>query len=114
MSKKNKPDSLGFVFSTDPNFRFNDDEPAEQETLSPEKQKLKVRLDTKHRAGKAVTLVEGFISTPTDLEDTGKKIKNFCGTGGSVKDGEIIIQGDQRDKVLQWLLKNGYKQSKKI
>ena len=114
MSKKNKPDSQGFVYSTDPNFRFNEEEPDAQETLLPEKQKLKVRLDTKNRGGKAVTLVEGFIGTATDLEETGKKIKNFCGSGGAVKDGEIIIQGDQRDKVLQWLLKNGYKQSKKI
>ncbi|WP_153796993.1 translation initiation factor [Foetidibacter luteolus] len=114
MSKKNKPDSNGFVYSTNPNFRFEEDEPAAKETLQPAQQKLKVRLDTRHRAGKAVTLVEGFVGTEEDLEGTGKKIKNFCGTGGSVKDGQVIIQGDQRDKVLQWLLKNGYKQSKKI
>ena len=114
MGKKNKPDSLGFVYSTDPDFRFDEDTTTEKNTLEPAMQKLKVRLETKHRAGKAVTLVEGFIGTTADIEDTGKKIKNFCGTGGSVKDGEILIQGDQRDKILQWLLKNGYKQSKKI
>ena len=114
MSKKNKPDTRGFVFSTDPNFRF-EEEPAEQkETLPPAQQKLKVRLDTKQRAGKAVTLTENFIGLEEDLEDLGKKLKNFCGTGGSVKDGQIIIQGDQREKVLQWLLKNGYKNTKKI
>jgi translation initiation factor 1 len=114
MSKKNKPDTRGFVYSTDPGFSFQPEENEAKETLPANQQKLKIRLDTKHRAGKAVSLVEGFTGTNDDLEDLGKKLKNFCGTGGSVKDGEIIIQGDQRDKILQWLLKNGYKQSKKI
>ena len=114
MSKKNKPDSRGFVFSTDPEFRFENDASAEQATVPPPQQKLKIRLDTKRRAGKAVTLIEGFIGTADDIEKLGKTLKNYCGTGGSVKDFEIIIQGDQRDKALQWLFKNGYKQSKKI
>ena len=113
MSKKNKPDSRGFVFSTDPNFKFEEEQNS-TETLATVQQKLKVRLDTKHRAGKAVTLIEGFIGKEEDLEDLGKKIKSFCGTGGSAKDGEIIIQGDQREKVMQWLAKNGYKNVKKI
>lgn len=112
MSKKNKPDSLGFVFSTDPNFKF-EEERQTVETLAPNQQKLRVWLDTKKRAGKAVTLITGFVGTVDDLEDLGKKLKNFCGTGGSAKDDEIIIQGDQREKVLQWLLKNGYSNSKK-
>ena len=112
MSKKNKPDSKGFVFSTDPSFRFEEEEPAMQETLAPGKQKLRVRLETKHRAGKAVSLVTGFAGTETDLEELGKKLKNFCGTGGSVKDGEVIIQGDQRQKILQWFVKNGYVNAK--
>jgi translation initiation factor 1 len=114
MSKKNKPDIHGFVYSTNPGFSFQPEENNETETLQPAQQKLKIKLETKHRAGKAVTLVENFIGTNNDLEELGKKLKNFCGTGGSVKDGEIIIQGDQRDKVLQWLLKNNYKQSRKI
>ena len=114
MSKKNKSDKNGFVFSTDPNFRFENDEDPVSETIVPKQQKLKIRLDTKHRGGKAVTLVEGFIGKEEDLEDLGKKLKNYCGTGGAVKDGEIIIQGDQRDKVLQWLQKNGYSSSKKL
>ncbi len=113
MRKKNKPDTRGFVFSTDPGFRFEEEEQAVPETLSPAQQKLRIRLDTKQRAGKAVTLVTGFVGIDTDLEELGKKLKNFCGTGGSVKDGEAIIQGDQRDKVLQWLLKNGFVNTKK-
>ena len=114
MSKKNKPDTRGFVFSTDPGFRFEEEETAEQPTLVPAQQKLRIRLDTKQRAGKAVTLVTGFIGVAADLEELGKKLKNFCGTGGSVKDGEAIIQGDQRDKVLQWLLKSGYTNARKV
>jgi translation initiation factor 1 len=113
MSKKNKPDSRGFVYSTDPDFSFKQEE-QHTETLSPPQQKLRIKLDTKQRAGKAVTLVAGFIGKEEDLAELGKKLKNFCGTGGSAKDNEIIIQGDQRDKVLQWLIKNEYKQSKRI
>ncbi len=113
MSKKNKPDNRGFVYSTDPNFRF-EEEKENHETLEPAQQKLKIRLETKHRGGKAVTLVEGFIGSDEDREDLGKKLKNFCGTGGSAKDGEIIVQGDQRDKVMQWLMKNGYKHAKRL
>ena len=114
MSKKNKPDNRGFVFSTDPNFRFEEEPEAVTETLAPAQQKLRILLDKKQRAGKAVTLVTGFAGLEDDLEELGKKLKNFCGTGGSVKDREAIIQGDQRDKVLQWLLKNGYTNSKKV
>jgi len=113
MSKKNKPDTRGFVYSTDPNFSFQEDQHS-TETLPAAQQKLKVRLDIRHRAGKAVTLIEGFLGKEEDLEDLGKKLKSYCGTGGSAKDGEIIVQGDQREKVMQWLMKNGYKQSKKI
>jgi translation initiation factor 1 len=114
MNKKNKSDKYGFVYSTDPNFGFQNEEEQTAETLPPQQQKLKIRLDTKRRAGKAVTLVEGFIGTGEDLQDLGKKLKNFCGTGGSAKDNEIIIQGDQRDKVVQWLVKEGYKNAKRI
>ena len=103
---------MGFVYSTNPNFSFEEERKA-TETLPPAQQKLKVRLDTKHRAGKAVTLIEGFTGKEEDAQDLGRKLKNFCGTGGSVKEGEIIVQGDQREKVMQWLLKNGYKNVKK-
>ena len=113
MSKKNKPDNRGFVYSTDPNFKFEEEHESPIELAAAE-QKIRIRLDTKQRAGKAVTLVEGFLGKEQDLEDLGKKLKGFCGTGGSAKDGEIIVQGDQRDKVLQWLLKNGYTKAKKM
>jgi translation initiation factor 1 len=114
MSKKNASDKFGFVFSTNPDFKFEPEKESAQETLPPDRQKLRIRLDTRHRAGKAVSVAENFVGTPDDLESLGKQLKNTCGTGGSVKDGVIIIQGDQRDKMLQWLLKNGYKQTKKI
>jgi len=113
MNKKNKPDSRGFVYSTDPNFSFKEEQ-ENIETLLPAQQKLRIRLDTKQRAGKAVTLIQEFIGKEEDLRELGKKLKSFCGTGGAVKDGEIIIQGDQREKVMLWLMKNDYKQTKKI
>lgn len=112
MAKKNN--YTGIVYSTDPSFTFDKNEPEQMESLLPNQQKIRVRLETKHRGGKAVTLVENLIADMNTLEDLGKKLKNFCGTGGSVKDGGILVQGDNRDKILQWLLKNGYTNSKKI
>ena len=112
MSKK-QTNKSGFVYSTDPNFSIDED-PVYEETLAASHQKLKIKLETKHRGGKTVTLITGFAGIKEDLEELGKKLKNFCGTGGSAKDGEIIIQGDQREKVLQWLLKNEYKSAKRI
>lgn len=113
MSKKNKPDHNGFVFSTDPNFEF-EGQNENIETLLPKQQKLRIKLDSKQRAGKVVTLIEGFVGKNEDMEELGKKLKSFCGTGGSAKGGEIIVQGDHRDKVVQWLIRNGYSSSKKI
>jgi translation initiation factor 1 len=89
------------------------EETSEEITIAAAEQKLKVLLDKKQRAGKAVTLVEGYVGKTEDLEQLGKTLKTFCGTGGSVKAGLIIIQGDQREKVLQWLHKNGYRHAKK-
>lgn len=111
---KDKMNRSGIVYSTNPGFKGFEEEVEQTVNLLPAEQKLKVRLETKHRAGKAVTLLEGFSGSNTEKEEIGKKLKTFCGTGGSVKDGEILIQGDNRDKALQWLLKNGYKNSKKI
>ena len=112
MSKK-KPNNNGIVYSTDPQFRL-EDETTPETTLPPKQQKLRVSLDTKQRAGKAVTLVTGFSGTAVDLEALGKQLKTYCGTGGSVKDGQIIVQGDQRDKISQWLLNKGYSSTKRL
>jgi len=112
MSKK-KPDSNGIVYSTDPNFR-PEEEPVPHEPVPPRQQKLKLRLDTRQRAGKAVTLVEGYDGPDAELEELGRQLKAFCGTGGSVKDGLIIIQGDQREKITPWLQKIGYAQTRRI
>lgn len=108
MSKKRKEGEAGYVYSTDPSFNLNDPDEVVQ-TPEPSKQNLLVRLETKHRAGKAVTVVLGFVGKEEDMEDLGKKLKTFCGTGGSAKDGEIIIQGDQREKVRSFLTKNKYR-----
>lgn len=112
MAKK-RLNTSGLVYSTDPEFKLPGDEEEDIEIPQPAQQLIRVRLETKHRAGKAVTLVDNFIGTDAGKETLGKQIKTYCGTGGSVKDGEIIIQGDHREKVLQWLLKNGYTKSKK-
>lgn len=112
MSKKKS--TGGIVYSTDPSFKKEEEQLQPTENLAPAQQKLRIRLDTKQRAGKAVTLVQDFVGPDQELEELGKKLKSFCGTGGSVKDGEVIVQGDNRDKVLQWLIKNGYTKSKKI
>lgn len=108
MSKKKHNDTRGFVYSTDPDFSYQEEESVEQVTLEPSKQKLKLILDTKHRGGKTVTLITGFIGKESDMETLTKELKNFCGTGGSCKDGEMIIQGDQREKIKTYLIKKGY------
>jgi translation initiation factor 1 len=110
---KNKSQGSNIVFSTDPSFSRQDELPSETQTLAPKDQILRVRLETKHRAGKAVTIVSGFEGTTADAEALGKKLKTFCGTGGSVKDGEILVQGDARDKIMSWLAKNGFDKAKK-
>jgi translation initiation factor 1 len=114
MSKKKRATENGIVYSTNPEFEIREESEESITTLAPADQRLTVRLETKHRAGKAVSLVKGFVGTESDLEDLGKKLKNFCGTGGSVKDGEVIIQGDQREKILQWLIKNQYTKTRKF
>ena len=109
MAKKNN--SSPFIYSTDPNSLPKFEEEV-IETLPPAEQILKIILETKHRAGKTVTIVYGFEGREDDLDNLSKSLKNHCGTGGSVKDGEIIIQGDHRQKILQFLQKNGYKKVK--
>jgi translation initiation factor 1 len=108
MSKKRSHTS-GIVYSTDPGFKPESNEPEEVNTLAPAQQQLKVKLDTKQRAGKVVTLIDGFVGTVADLEKLGKELKTKCGTGGSAKDGQILIQGDYKEKVVKWLQDWGYK-----
>lgn len=113
MSKKNdwkKRD--GVVYSTNTEFEYNLQQNEESETLPPTQQNLRVTLDKSGRAGKQVTLITGFVGTSADLETLTKMVKAKCGTGGSVKNGEIIIQGDRRDKVIELLTKEGYKAKK--
>jgi translation initiation factor 1 len=112
MSKKNKLNSSSpLVYSTDPNYSPAFEEET-VETLAPALQALRVILETKHRAGKTVTIVYGFEGKEEDRNALGKALKNHCGTGGSVKDGEIIIQGDHRQKVFQYLKQKGYSKAK--
>jgi translation initiation factor 1 len=99
----------GVVYSTNSSFEFSYQHQNEANTLPPQQQNLKVMLDKSHRAGKQVTLVAGFVGTQDDLEKLGKLLKSKCGVGGSVKDGEILIQGDHREKIVGILTKEGYK-----
>lgn len=107
MSKKKQ--KKGVVYSTNPDFEYNYDGEEQIETLVPQLQNLKVCLEKKHRGGKTVVLIKDFIGTNDDLNTLGRLLKTKCGTGGSMKDGEIIIQGNCRDKVMQILDKEGYK-----
>ncbi len=100
---------LGVVFSTNPDFTYEEESCSEEETLEPSKQNLIVQIDRKGRAGKQVTLVTGFVGTSDDLAELGRTLKVKCGVGGSAKDGEITIQGDFRDRVVTLLKDMGYK-----
>ncbi len=108
MSKKNRS---GVVYSTDPDFEYSDSGDDDTETLTPAQQDLRIWLDRKG-GGKVITIVKGFIGKATDLEALGKQLKSLCGSGGTVKDHEVQIQGDHRDKVIAWLLSKGFKAKK--
>lgn len=108
MSKKN------IVYSTNPNFQHEDDDDMKMETLAPEEQELKVMIDRKQRKGKSVTLITGFEGSDEDLQELGKTLKQKCGVGGSAKNGEIIVQGENKEKIFELLLKMGYRKTKKV
>lgn len=112
MSKK-RLYTPGIVYSTNPDLNRGNEENEEVISLPANEQLLKVSLDKKNRGGKVVTLIDGFQGSDGDLESLARQLKAFCGTGGSAKNSEILIQGDNRDKILQWLHKNGYARSRK-
>jgi translation initiation factor 1 len=112
MSKQNHKNREGVVYSTNPDFEYTENTFEETDTLMPDKQQLRISLDTKSRGGKKVTLITGFVGKTGDIEILGKELKNKCGVGGSVKDREILIQGDLRDKVLKILTDMNYKAKK--
>jgi len=115
MSKKNKNKRIGIVFSTDPDFDYSyDDELDETEEIDPSEQRLRISLDRKKRKGKEVTLITGFVGPEDSLKELAKFLKTKCGVGGSAKDGEILVQGDHRNKVNQLLKDKGYTKSRLV
>lgn len=114
MKSNDWKERLGIMYSTNPDFQYDKKEEETEDTLPKEKQQLRISLDKRNRGGKAVTLVTGFRGTTADLEALGKFLKVKCGVGGSAKDGEIIVQGDVRPKVLEILQKEGYAKSRII
>ena len=112
-TKKNDwKERLNIVYSTNPNFEYSTDEMEEIETLPKQQQKLRVSIEKNHRGGKTVTLVKNFIGTEADMKELGKLLKTKCGVGGSVKDGEILVQGEFKEKIIEILKKEGYTQTK--
>lgn len=114
MKNNDWKDRLNVVYSTNPDYNYNIEDDQEQETLDKSKQNLRVSLDKKNRGGKVVTLITGFIGTDNDMKELGKMLKSKCGVGGSAKDGEIIVQGDFKQKVIELLIKDGYTKTKGV
>ena len=112
MSKKSRKNRTGVVYSTNDDFDYRYEEDTEAETLAPGQQKLYVSLDRKNRKGKEVTLVEGFIGSASDLQELGKTLKSKCGSGGSAKDGEVLVQGNHVRKIADLLADMGFGQVK--
>lgn len=114
MKNSDWKDRLNVVYSTNPDYNYEMDDDEEQVTLEPPQQNLRVQLDRKNRGGKVVTLITGFVGTENDLKDLGKLLKTKCGVGGSAKDGEMIIQGDFKQKIVELLKKEGYTKTKAV
>ncbi|MFC2097346.1 translation initiation factor [Bacteroidota bacterium] len=109
MAKHKKNKAINVVYSTNPDYEFEYGQDEEMETLEPAEQLLKISLDKKNRKGKTVVLISGFVGESKDLESLAKAIKSYCGVGGSAKEGEIVIQGDQKKKINNYLLSQGYR-----
>ena len=114
MKNNDWKDRLNVVYSTNPNFKYEEAEEEATATLPPQQQKLRVSLDRKNRGGKTVTLITGFVGSEKDLKELGKTLKSCCGVGGSAKDDEIIIQGDFKQRIIDLLKSKGYSQTKPI
>lgn len=114
MKNNDWKERLNIVYSTNPDFTYETTQEEEVETLPPAQQRLRVQLDRKNRGGKVVTLVTGFVGNENDLKDLGKLLKSKCGVGGGAKEGEIIVQGDFKQKVFDLLKKEGYSQTKVV
>lgn len=114
MKNNDWKERLNVVYSTNPDYNYEMEDDEEQTTLPAARQRLRVQLDRKNRGGKVVTLITGFVGTDSDMKELGKLLKSKCGVGGSAKDGEIIVQGDFKQKVLELLKKEGYTQTKPV
>ena len=112
MAKNDWKERLNIVYSTNPDFSYDNGDEVEEETLPKNQQKLRVRIEKNHRGGKTVTIVSGFVGGEADLKELGKMLKTKCGVGGSVKDGELLVQGEFKEKVVELLKKDGYTQTK--
>ena len=112
MKNNDWKERLNVVYSTNPNFQYITDEKEEIDTLPKQQQKLRVSIEKNHRGGKTVTIVKNFIGTDEDMKELGRLLKTKCGVGGSVKDGEILVQGEFKEKIIDLLKKEGYTQTK--
>ena len=112
MTKNDWKDRLNIVYSTNPDFQYSTDEKEETETLPKQQQKLRVSIEKNHRGGKTVTIVKNFVGSDEDIKELGRLLKTRCGVGGTTKEGEILIQGEFKEKIIEILKREGYTQTK--